>query len=220
MTVTERLLAAADPVWQRYYTHPFVLGIQNGDLDRDKFRHYVIQDYFYLTEYAKVFAIGLAKSHSAETMDVFAYFIDAIAHVEQALHMGYFAEFDLANEDLSKVPVSLANLSYTSYMLRVAYEGGEVETLVAILACALSYEHIAKHMIAAKPDCTEDPFYGAWITQYDSQLYHDDNQKLVALIDRLAGDWPEEELERLDRIFVACARYELGFWDMGWNRDF
>ncbi len=219
MTVTERLLEAARPVWERYYTHPFVLGIRNGDLPREKFRHYVVQDYFYLTEYAKVFAVGLAKARSAETMELFSYFIHAIGHVEQNLHMGYFAEFNLASEDLSKVPVSLANLSYTSYMLRVAYEGGEVDTLVAILACALSYEHIALNMIEAKPDCTDDPFYGAWISQYASQLYHDDNQRLVAVIDRLAADWPEEELERLERIFVACARYELGFWDMGWNRD-
>jgi len=36
-------------------------------------------------------------------------------------------------------PRALDNLSYTSYMLRVAYEEGEAEVLAAILSCAYSY---------------------------------------------------------------------------------
>ena len=71
MKLTERLLDAAQHIWAQYNVHPFVLGIQNGNLDREKFRWYMIQDYWYLMEYTKVFAIGVAKSHSIEAMKVF-----------------------------------------------------------------------------------------------------------------------------------------------------
>ena len=38
MNTVERLLLAADDVWKEYNKHPFVMGIQNGDLDKEKFR--------------------------------------------------------------------------------------------------------------------------------------------------------------------------------------
>ena len=60
MTTTERLLRAAEPIWAGYHTHPFVRGIRDGTLDREKFRFYMIQDYRYLVEYSKVFAVGIA----------------------------------------------------------------------------------------------------------------------------------------------------------------
>ena len=56
MATTERLLACARDIWEGYHAHPFVRGIADGSLDEDKFRFYMIQDYIYLIDYAKVFA--------------------------------------------------------------------------------------------------------------------------------------------------------------------
>ena len=51
MKTTERLLAAAKDIWAAYNEHPFVLGIQDGTLAREKFKYYIIQDYLYLEEF-------------------------------------------------------------------------------------------------------------------------------------------------------------------------
>ena len=48
MNTVEKLLTATRDIWRQYNKHPFVLGIQNGDLDREKFRFYIVQDYVYL----------------------------------------------------------------------------------------------------------------------------------------------------------------------------
>ena len=48
----------------------------------------------------------------------------------------------MSEEEVRKTARSLDNLSYTSYMIRVAYEEGEAEILAAILSCAYSYEVI------------------------------------------------------------------------------
>ena len=53
MKTTERLLTATKDIWAAYSEHPFVLGLQNGTLDQEKFRYYIIQDFLYLEEYAK-----------------------------------------------------------------------------------------------------------------------------------------------------------------------
>lgn len=72
MCFTERVRQAADPIWQAYFTHPFVTGIGDGSLSVEKFRFFLLQDYLYLYDYAKVFALGLLKSGIPEEMRFFS----------------------------------------------------------------------------------------------------------------------------------------------------
>ena len=44
MTVTERLLKDTESIWAEYHQHPFVQGIADGTLDKEKFKYYMIQD--------------------------------------------------------------------------------------------------------------------------------------------------------------------------------
>lgn len=217
MTTTERLLAAAEPIWEQYYTHPFVRGIGDGTLDHNKFRYYIMQDYKYLNDYARVFAIGIAKATDLETMTMFGHDEQSIFEVEQDIHQGYMGKFGVTQEELDATPMALNNLSYTSYMIRIAYEGGAGEVAAAILSCALSYEAIAKRLLEENPNADKDPFYGEWVSMYSGQMYCDGNVERIALIERLTKDYTEEQLRHLEEIFVACSRYELDFWDMGWE---
>ena len=180
MTTTKRLLDGSKDIWEMYNAHPFVLGIQNGDLDREKFRFYIVQDYVYLQDYARTFAVGTAKATNPRT-------------------------------------AALDNLSYTSYMLRIAYEWGEAEVMAAILSCALSYEVIAKNMVKNNPHAADDGFYGDWVRGYISDRYSADNKELIDEMDRLGEKCTEEQLERLVKIFRTCSVYELKFWEMAWN---
>ena len=72
MNTVDKLLAATAEIWKSYNEHPFVLGIQNGTLAKEKFRYYMIQDYLYLEDYAKTFAVGVAKAKSLRIANLFA----------------------------------------------------------------------------------------------------------------------------------------------------
>ena len=72
MRLSEKLYDSVKDLWESYYAHPFVEGIGNGTLDIDKFRFYMIQDYIYLLDYAKVFALGVVKSSKEEDMRFFS----------------------------------------------------------------------------------------------------------------------------------------------------
>ena len=146
MKTTDKMLEATKELWKSYNEHPFVKGIQDGSLAKDKFKYYIMQDYLYLKEYAKVFAIGVAKAKTLETANLFAKYI-AVMNGELDVHSGYMGKFNVRQEEIDDMKPSLDNLSYTSYMLRVAYEEGEVEILAAILSCAYSYEVIAKKIV-------------------------------------------------------------------------
>ena len=215
MNTVDKLLAAAAEIWKSYNEHPFVLGIQNGTLDKEKFRYYMIQDYLYLEDYAKTFAVGVAKAKGLEIANLFAKYIP-VMNGELNVHDGYLARLGVTQEEIDSTSRSLDNLSYTSYMLRVAYEEGEAEILAAILSCAYSYEFIAKNIVKNNPASIYDTFYGDWIRGYISAGYAEENIILLEELNRLTENYTEKQIQHLVDIFVACSRYELAFWEMSW----
>ncbi len=217
MTTVERLLEATKDIWNSYNEHPFVKGIEVGTLDKEKFRYYIIQDYLYLIDYAKAFAIGIAKAKSVETAQLFSGYISLLTGSEMNIHHGYMGKFAVSQEEIDSTPRALDNLSYTSYMLRVSYEEGEAEILAAILSCAYSYELIATRMVENTPECVNHEFYGEWISGYASQDYANGNVVLIDALNQLSENYTEEQLQHLTDIFVACSRYEYLFWDLSWK---
>ena len=215
-SVSTRLHDAATPVWEACLRHPFVTGIGDGTLDMEKFRYFMLQDYLYLFDYARVFALGVVKARDPELMRVFAANMDAILGGEMKIHRAYMKRLDITEEQVFAVKPALANLSYTNYMLSVAQTGGPMEIVASILACSWSYAEIGQ-ALAAIPGAAEHLFYGEWIRGYASEEYAATNQTLIELMDSLAADAGEEQLAYLTDVFVNCSRYELGFWDMAWD---
>ena len=215
-SVSARLHDAAAPIWEACLRHPFVTGIGDGTLDMEKFRYFMLQDYLYLFDYARVFALGVVKARDPELMRVFAANVDAILGGEMKIHRAYMKRLDITEEQVFSVKPALANLSYTNYMLSVAHAGTPMEIVASILACSWSYAEIGQ-ALSAIPGAAEHPFYGEWIRGYASEEYTATNQALIELMDTLAADAGEEQLAYLTDVFVNCSRYELGFWDMAWD---
>ena len=215
-SVSARLRQAADPVWEKCLHHPFVTGIGDGTLDVEKFRHFMLQDYLYLFDYARVFALGVVKARDPELMRTFSRNVDAIMNGEMNIHRAYMKRLGITEEQVFAVKPALDNLSYTNYMLSVAHTGGPMEIVASILACSWSYAEIGQ-ALAKIPGGLDHPFYGEWIQGYASEDYTATNQALMELMDELAAGATEAQIARLTDIFVNCSRYELGFWDMAWE---
>lgn len=215
-SVSYRFREAADVIWNECLNHPFVTGIGDGTLPVEKFRYFMLQDYLYLFDYAKVFAIGVVKARDPELMRVFAKNVDTILDGEMKIHRAYMERLGITEEQVFAVKPSLDNLSYTNYMLSVAQQGGPKEIVAAILSCSWSYAEIGQ-ALAKIPGAVEHSFYGEWIRGYASEDYDTTNRELIELMDRLAEGSTEEEIAYLSDIFVNCSRYELGFWEMSWG---
>ena len=148
--------------------------------------------------------------------NLFAKYI-SVMNGELDVHNGYLARLGVTQEEIDTTPRSLDNLSYTSYMLRVAYEEGEAEILTAILSCTYSYEIIAKNIVKNNPESINDEFYGDWIKGYASDAYSKENIILLDELNQLTEGYSEHQIQHLIDIFVACSRYELAFWEMSWT---
>ena len=212
----DQMSAAVSGIWPEYYKHPFVKGIEDGTLDREKFRYYIKQDFLYLMEYTKVFGIGIAKAKSIATTKLFASYVHLLTESEMDIHRGYMGRLGITEQELAETPRALDNLSYTSYMLRIAYEEGEAEMLAAILSCAYSYELIARNIVTNNPDSVNHVFYGDWIRGYVSSEYSRENAVLFEMLEKLTVHYTEAQKQHLVDIYVACSRYELAFWDLAW----
>ncbi len=218
MKFSERLFQKIEPVWQSYLTHPFVKGIGEGTLDKDKFIHYMKQDYVYLIEYSRVFAIGATKANDLKTMTIFANLLHGTMNFEMDLHREYAAKFGITNEELEATEPSATMTSYTSYMISQAQLGGVENAVAAVLACAWSYNWIGKEL-AKWPGALEHELYGNWVRMYSSEGFTEIAKDCIDLIDEIAEGKPEHELQKLEDIFIKTSYYEYMFWDMAENES-
>lgn len=215
---TDRLWKQVQPIWDAYLEHPFVKGIGDGTLDKEKFKHWMKQDYVYLIEYSRIFAIGSSKSPDLETMTMFANLLHSTLNMEMALHRDYAARFGITNEELEATEPSATMTAYTSYMLNVSQLGGVENAIASVLACAWSYNYIGREL-AKHPGSLEHEFYGDWVKMYAS----DEFTELATNCQKLMNDYTigksEKELQALEDIVVKTSKFEYMFWDMAENME-
>ncbi|TXC91605.1 thiaminase II [Metabacillus litoralis] len=216
MKFSERLYENVLPIWQKNHAHPFVQGMGDGSLDKNKFRFYMIQDYLYLIEYAKVFALGAVKATDLKTMGKFATLLDSTLNEEMELHRQYAKKFSVTLEELEAAKPSPTTLAYTHYMLHVSQNGTLAELVAALLPCMWSYWEIGKDL-NSREGASEHEFYGEWISMYASEEFGQLATWCIDLMDELTGGKPEVELEKLEEIFLNTTRFEYMFWDMAFN---
>jgi thiaminase (transcriptional activator TenA) len=96
---THAIRAKAQPIWDCELKHPFVRGLGDGTLPIDRFRFYLAQDYVFLIEYCRVFALGAAKARDLQTIGVFTRLLDETLNTEMQLHRNYCQRIGIAETD-------------------------------------------------------------------------------------------------------------------------
>lgn len=216
MKLSEKLYLSAKEIWDSYYEHPFIKGIGEGSLGINKFKYYMIQDYLYLLDYTKVFALGVIKSKDESNMKIFAELVHSTIGGEMNIHKTYMKRLKITEEDIKDAKQSLVNVSYTNYMLWVSQNGGLLDLAVAVLSCSWSYKMIADK-VNEIPDAINHEFYGEWIKGYVSKEYDEANNKIINMVDELGESCSEDEISNLINIFINCSRYEYEFWNMAYE---
>lgn len=216
MKFTQRLYESAQPIWRKSVQHPFVQGIGHGTLDIEKFKFYMCQDYVYLIDYSRLFALGSLKARDLKTMGTFAKLLDATINMEMDLHRDYAKRLGISAEELEATQASPITLAYTGYMLNISQRGSLAELVAAVLPCAWHYHETGLELDKI-PGAAEHDIYGHWVRMYKSQEFGELGEWLITLMDELAEGKTEQELAHLEEIFLNTSRYEYMFWDMAEN---
>ena len=219
MSFSRELKTKAAKVWEDGYNHPFVQELGMGTLDREKFKFYLLQDYLYLLQYAKVFAIATVKSDTEELMTGFStsqYFILAN---EMNVHRKYMEDFGVTQAEVLAVKPSLYNRTYTANMLSFGLTGGLAEVLASVFPCAWTYADYGKRLKEQYADKLEGNFYKTWIESYASAEFSDSFEWFYDALDNLVANMTDEQRKKIEEIFISSVEFEYLFWDMSYKRQ-
>ncbi|HBI94116.1 MAG TPA: thiaminase II [Terrisporobacter glycolicus] len=217
MLLTDYLFNESKKIWDEYLKHPFIVEMGKGTLDKEKFRNYLVQDYLYLLDYAKVYAMGLIKSDDVNHMKFFKDSVNGIMEDESATHIAYLKELGEDIKTLQKHKLKLENENYTNFMKSVALTGDIQDLIIAVLPCAWSYYYIAKEMKEIYKDNLENNYYAAWIDSYSCEEYRMCAKENIDLANELCVNIDDNKKEKLKEIFIKGSLYEMEFWQMAYK---
>ena len=84
-----RLRANAPDAWQSYVCHDFIKQLGDGSLPEAAFKYYLIQDYLFLIQFARAYALATYKAEDLHTMRQFSGTVHAILDMEMSLHLEF-----------------------------------------------------------------------------------------------------------------------------------
>lgn len=220
MTFADRLMQQAKPIWDKYYTHPFIQGMIDGSLQKEKFLHYLVQDAQYLKDYAKVYAHAFTKTDDVELMRHIYGDMALIMYDETLMHIRYLKDMGWTEAEAFAAPQGAANTVYLDTMIKAARDGSFEEGVVAVMACAFSYYFIglyANEEGAKRGTLGGDNYYADWIKSYAGDGYKKIYDSSYELCNKIGEQLTAEQEQVLTRLFVDCSTCELHFWDMAFE---
>lgn len=203
-------------VWQAYTHHEFVAGIQQGDLPKAAFQHYLKQDYVFLIHFARAYALAIFKSNSLAEMRVVSDTLHGLINVEMDMHVSYCKEWGIDTDSLEHIEEAPENLAYTRYVLDRGMSGDVFDLLIALSPCVVGYGEIGARLKNSADTVIDGNPYMSWIDMYASEEYQEvvDNTRkhLDELADRHLTD---QKKTHISKTFRDATRLEVGFWQMG-----
>ncbi len=215
MEFSDRLLEAGDDLWEAQYRHPFVVELAEGRLEEDAFRHWIRQDYRYLLDYARVFAIAGTKAPDEATMRYLFGSAHRILESEMELHRLLADDFGIQRGQLNDVRKAPTCVAYTNFLVRTAYAGSFAEIAAAIFPCGQGYLDVARHM-AERADGTHR--YTPFIEKFTSDQFAGAVGRMRELVDRCGEDYPGQRTA-MREAFLTAARLEHAFWEMAYTEQ-
>lgn len=215
MRLIDRLIASAPDDWRAYTHHPFVERMADGSLPEAAFRHYLVQDYLFLIQFARAYALAVFKGRTLEDMRAGLKGLSAILDMEMDLHVRTCAGWGLRPADLEAAPEDMATTAYTRFVIDAGLRGDLLDLHVALAPCVVGYGMIAERLAGLPGALDVSNPYAFWIREYAGDDYRAVSEAAIAHLDRLGRDVGEARLPHLVHLFAQATRLEAAFWQMG-----
>ncbi|MZR30927.1 thiaminase II [Sneathiella litorea] len=216
LALFEQLKADNTAAWQAYTHHEFVAGMQSGDLPKAAFQHYLKQDYLFLIQFARAYALAIYKADNLTEMRSALAGVKAILEMEMELHVGYCADWGITAAELETLEEAPENIAYTRFVLERGMAGDLLDLMVALAPCAIGYGEIGARLAKSRETKIEGNPYITWIEMYAGNEYQQLVTDMTAEIDALAiKRFTQARFPDLSKTFATATRLESDFWQMG-----
>ena len=215
MTLFADLKKAIGTEWTDYTEHEFVRKLGEGTLPLPVFQDYLVQDYHFLVQFARAYALAAYKSRNLADIKDATGALQAIVH-ETDLHRRLTARWGITEEELDAAAEKQTTVAYTRYVLDTGMSGDLLDMHVALSPCSIGYAEIGAALEPQRTralDAGEEHPYGEWIAEYSGTEFQTAAQAATERLDALtAGGVTAERFDSLVEIFRAATRLEAAFW--------
>jgi thiaminase/transcriptional activator TenA len=218
-SLADNLKADFATIWEReLYNHPFVVELSKGELPREKYREYLVQNHYYLVEYGRCIGIAATKSSDFETMRQLMKLASTALDSELTRFDKFVIAFGVEKSALESVKPLPQNIAYTSYLFKACSTGTAAQAAAAICPCAWSYVEIGRKI---KPALVK--YYN--ISKEDASFYDiyqsPEYEQVIGIIKDVISKGAEKaasiEISQIKRNFEVGSQFERMFWDMAYN---
>jgi thiaminase (transcriptional activator TenA) len=213
---TNELWPSITPIYNQILAHPFLRGLTDGTLSEERFRFYVLQDAFYLREYARALSLAGVRSPDVSELVMFTEHSAGAITVERSLHEGFLEDLGVSRGEAEATEASPTTLAYTSFLLRTATLGDYPEVLGAVLPCYWIYREVGKALLEHG---SPEPRYQKWIDTYGGEEFGARVEAVLDLTDGVCEDLNPSQKAHVGEAFVVTSRYEWMFWDAAWRLE-
>ena len=134
MDIFDRLKAAAADDWASYVDHAFVRQLGDGTLPEAAFRTYLVQDYLFLIQFARAYALATYKSRTLADMRAAQAGLASILD-EMELHVRLCGRWGLTPAEIEAAPEHQATVAYTRFVLDCGAAGDLLDLHVTLAPC-------------------------------------------------------------------------------------
>lgn len=215
MDTFARLKHAASDAWHSYTDHQFVRQLGDGTLPEQSFRTYLVQDYLFLIQFSRAWALAAYKSRTIPDIRAAQAGLSGILD-ETELHVRLCERWGLSPEHLHTVPEHQATVAYTRFVLDCGAAGDLLDLHVALAPCVIGYAEIGMTLVERHGPIGSNHPYREWIAEYSGDAFQNLAKGARKLLDDLAErSMTNRRFDELTKLFAQASRLEADFWQMG-----
>ena len=211
------LINACSQDWDAYTKHAFIEQLAKGTLAQPSYLHYLKQDFLFLKQYARAYALAIYKARTLADMRKALPCVHALLDSEISHHVDYCANWGLTESDLEAEDEDFGTVAYTRYVLDAGMKGDIVDLYVALAPCSIGYAEIGRNLTADENTKRQgNPFEG-WIALYGGDQFQQSVTQGSEHIDTLLADIDlySQRGRNLMKVFRTATRMEIAFWQQG-----
>ncbi len=215
---SQELRDAAKPIWDKIFSHPFLVEMSEGRLPIRKFQFFLQQDYAYLGDFCRFLGMAVSKSETLEEIRWFTNVLRVELTEEMGMERKLASMTGLPEKELVSAEPTPTTRAYTSYLLKVGAIGTLGEIMTVMSPCPLTYIEIGGRMMPSK-SLDKQPVYRTWCSFYGSKEARAFAEELDGLLDQYGSRASEGERERMVAHYLTASKYEYMFWDMAYKLE-
>lgn len=213
---SKELLEGVNPIYQKILKHPFVKGLVDGSLSKEKFRYFLVQNDLYLKKFALSQALLATKAPSKKWTLHFVEDSLFALKGEREQYEILLNKWDLNIETINTTRQSPIGLSYSSYEFATIQAGSFAEGLAALLPCYVLYRNMGRYFVKMK---IIQPPYKEWLYSYADENFGILVDSTLQIFDEAVKGLPNTQKQKIRDIFYTSCFFEWMFFEAAWNQQ-